>query len=125
MAGLVIPIGVLGTRLLTEIPPPVADVLAVQWQSTSPRPPLRVVVNVAVNHKVVGSLILLFKEVVESHVSVGVSTRAVIFEAKPNHDIGHIPDVALATALAGTGAYFQSTTTLTLTAVGCVAILLR
>ena len=81
--------------------------------------------NVAVIHKVAGSLVLLFKEVVESRVSVGVSTGAVIDKAKPNHDIDHIPDFALATALAGAGAYFQSTTTLTLTAVGCVAILLR
>ena len=122
---MVIPTGVLGTQLLTEIPPPLADALAVQWQSASPRPPLRVVVDVAVIHKVAGSLVLLFKEVVESHVSVGVSTGAVIDEAKPNHNIGHIPDFALATALAGTGPYFQSTTTLTLNAVGYVAILLR
>ena len=87
VAGLVIPIGVLGTRLLTEIPPPVANTLAVQWQSTSPRPPLRVVVNVAVNHKVASSLVLLFKKVVESHVSVGVSNGAGIDEAKLSHEI--------------------------------------
>ena len=107
---------------MNEIPPPAADVLAVQWQSMSPRPPLQVVVNVAVSNKVAGSLVLLFKEVVESHVSVGVSNGAVI-EAKPNHDIGHVPDFALATALAGTGAYFQYTRTLA--AVGWVAIPLR
>ena len=42
--------------------------LAVQWRSTSPRPMLRVVVNVDANHKMTGSLVLLFKEVVESQV---------------------------------------------------------
>ena len=123
MAGLVIPIGVLGTRLLTEIPLPVTDVLAVQRQSTSPRPPLRAVANVGVNHKVAGSLVLLFKEVIESHVSVGVSNGAGIDEAKPNHDMGPVPDFALASVLAGTGAHFRSTRTLA--DVGWVAIPLR
>ena len=69
--------------------------------------------NIGANHKVAGSLILLFKEVVESRVSVGVSNGAVIDAAKPNHDIGHVPDFALATTLAGTEAYFRSTRTLT------------
>ena len=123
MAVLVTPIGVLGTRLLTEIPPPVADTLAVQWQSASPRPPLRVVVNVGVNPKVAGSLVLLFKEVVESHVGVGVTNRASSMKPSPIMGLGHVPDFALSIALAGTRAYFQYARTLT--DVGCVAIPLR
>ena len=39
-----------------------------------PRPPLRVVVNVGANHKVTGSLVLLFEEAVASQVSVGSPT---------------------------------------------------
>ena len=50
------------------------------------------------NHKVAVSLVLLFEEVVESRVSVGVS-NGVVVDAKRNHDIGHVPDLALATAL--------------------------
>ena len=65
-----------------------ADTLAVQWQLTSPRPPLRVVVNLGANYKVAGSLVLIPKEVVESQVSVGVSNGPVIDEAKPIHVIG-------------------------------------
>ena len=80
---------------------------------TPPRPPLRAVVNIGANRKVAGSLVLLFKEVVESRVSVAVSNGAVIDETRPNHDIGHDPDFAFATALAGTGAYFRSTRILT------------
>ncbi|SRR5258706_8515189 len=43
----------------------------VQGRPTSLRPPLRVVVNIGANHKVAGSLVLLFEEVVASHVGVG------------------------------------------------------
>ena len=90
---------------------------------TPSRSPLRGVVNVGTNHKVAGSLVLLYKEVVESRVSVGVSNGAVIDEAKRDHDIGYTPNFAFATALVGTGAYFRSTRTLT--AVGWAAIPLR
>ena len=45
---------------------------------TSPRPPLRVVVNVGAYHELPGSLVLLFKVVVESQVSVGASNGAVV-----------------------------------------------
>ena len=76
--------------------------------------------NVGVNHKVAGSLVLLFKEVVGSRFSVGVANGVVIDEAKPNHDIGHVPYFAFTTVLAGTGAYIQSTRILT--AIGWVAI---
>ena len=68
-------------------------------------------------------LVLHFEEVVESQISVWVSKGAVVDEAKATHDIKHVPDFALATALADTGAYFQSTRTLI--AVGWVAIPLR
>ena len=64
--------------------------------------------NVGANHKKVGPLVLLFEEVAEPQVSVGVSNRAVA-DIERNHDIGRVPDVALATALTGNGAYFQST----------------
>ena len=77
--------------------------------------------NVGANHNVAGSLALLFGEVVESRVSVGVSNGAV--RCKPNHDIGRVPDFSLATALVGTGKYFQSARTLI--AIGWVAIPLR
>ena len=107
--------------MLTDIAPPVVGTLAVQWQLTSPRPPpLPVVAIVDANHKVAGSLVLIFREDVGSQVSVGVTNGAVIDEAKPSHDIGHISDFALATALASTGAYLRSTRTLT--AVDWVAI---
>lgn len=75
---MVILIGAIVTRLLTDVAQPVAGALAVQWQSTLARPPLKVAVKVEANHKVAGSLVLLFKGVVEPQVSVGVSSRAVI-----------------------------------------------
>ena len=85
-----------------------------RWLYNGDQPPLRVAVNVGGNLKVAGSLVLLF---VESQVQGGRR------RCKPNHDIGHVPDFALATALAGTGARFRSTRILT--AVGWVAIPIR
>ena len=71
--------------------------------------------------KVAGSLVLLFKEVVESQVSVGVSSGAVV-NVRTIVTLG-IPDFALATALAGSRAYLRSTSILnSLTDVGWVAI---
>ena len=60
--------------------------------------------------KVAGSLVLLFTAVVESQVSVGVSDR-------PSSTLSTIvtigvQDIALATTLAGTRAYFRSTSVL-------------
>ena len=54
------------------------------------------------------SMLLLFEDVVESQVSVGVSNGAVV-NAKRDRDFGCVPDFALATLLAGTGACFRST----------------
>lgn len=55
--------------------------------------------------KVARSLVLLFKEVVESQVRVGVSNGAVL-NPDDNRDIGR-PDFALATVLAGSRAYYD------------------
>ena len=51
----------------------VAGALAVQWRSMSPRPLLQVVVNVGANHEVAGSLVLLFKELIELQVRVSLT----------------------------------------------------
>lgn len=91
--------------MLADVAPAVAGASDVAPQS------LRLVVNVDANHKVVGSLVLLIKEVVEPQVNARVSNGAVV-DAKYNHDIGR-PDFALATAPAATIAYFQSTRIMT------------
>ena len=51
--------------------------------------PLKVAVKVDTDEKVAGALILLFKEVVESRVSIGVPNGAIV-NVKPNHYIGHL-----------------------------------
>ena len=75
-----------------------------------------VVVNDGANHKVAGSLVLLFKEVVASQVNVGAAV-----------DVSPIMTLATSQILlsptAGTGAY--SRTTRILTAVGWVVVPLR
>ena len=98
-----------GFLLLANVASPVTGApWLVQWRLTSPRASLRVAANVGGNHKVADSSLLLFEEVVESRVSVRVSNEAVV-DAKRDHDFGCVPDFALATALAGTGACFRST----------------
>ena len=64
--------------------------------------------NVGASHKVTGSLVLLFEGDVELQVSVGVSNGAAV-DPKRNRGTGCVPDLALATALAGTGVHFRST----------------
>ena len=64
---------------MTDVAPPVAGALAV---STSPRVPMGVVVNVGANHKVASPLVLRFKEVEETQVSVGFSNGAVVDVSK-------------------------------------------
>lgn len=88
------PTGVLVTRLLTNIAPP----LIVVTLTTA----ARVVQNIGANQKVAGSLVRHCEKVVESQVSVKVSNGI------PNHDIGREPDFALATALANIGTNLQS-----------------
>ena len=68
----------------------------------SPRPPLRIVVNVGANQKVTVPLVLRLEKVIESQVSVEVSNGAIMKLDTYN------PEFALATAPADTGAHFQS-----------------